>query len=356
MRFIPRYSLTENSVLAKPILGLRGEVLLESGVTMTDYYIKRLEEIGVNGAYVHDPVSEGLEVADAISDELRAETVRIISSIYTAPVKKHSNARLNALKIMKLAEQIVDEIIAQKDTVPNLIDIKTYDTYTFFHCVNTAVLCVLMGMEMDLPRYELVDLAYSSLMHDIGKLFIDNHIINKPGRLTADEYEVVKTHSEEGYKYIKNIYLASEMIARGLLDHHERYDGSGYPDNKKGREISLFGRIIGVADVYDALISDRPYRPGIFPVEAVEYIQGGSSSLFDFEIVSVFLKKVAPFPVGTCVLLSDGSAGIVMENIDGFLLRPLLRVFKSNGNSITPYELDLSQGSLDVTIVEVIKM
>ena len=356
MRYIPRYCLTEHAVLAKPILGLRGEVLLESGVKMTYPYIRRLERLGINGAYVEDPLSEGLEVVSAISDELRAQTVRLISSIYTAPAKKHSGARMNALRIMKIAEQIVDEILARKDSVVNLIDIKTYDAYTFFHCVNVAVLCVVIGLGTDLPRYELVDLAYSSLMHDIGKVFIENAIINKPGKLTDDEYATIKTHSREGYRYIKDKYLTPEIVARGVLDHHERVDGRGYPDGKRGKEISLFGRIIGVADVYDALISDRPYRKGLFPVEAVEYIQGGSGSNFDFDVVSMFSRKVAPFPTGTCVLLSDGTSAIVVENMEGFPLRPLLRVFKNEEQNVTPYELDLSKGSFDVTIVATLKM
>jgi len=355
MRYIPRNCLTEHAMLAKPILGSRGEVLLESGIKMTMPYIKRLERLGISGAYVEDPLSEGLEVVSAISDELRSDAVRLISSIYAAPVKKYSSARLNALKIMKIAEHIVDEIIAQRDTVVNLIDIKTYDSYTFFHCVNVAVLCVVIGLGLDLPKYELVDLAYSSLMHDIGKIFINKTIINKPGELTEDEYETVKTHSKEGYRYIKDKYLTPEMVARGVSDHHERVDGKGYPEGKKGTEISLFGRIIGVADVYDALISDRPYRKGLFPVEAVEYIQGGAGSNFDFDIVSVFSRKIAPFPIGACVLLSDGTSGIVVENTEGFPLRPLLRIFKHAGEDVTSYELDLKQSSFDVTIIETIR-
>ena len=356
MRYIPRYCLTENSVLAKSILGARGEVLLEAGIKMTPRYIRRLEQLGIRGAFVDDPISEGIEIADAISDELRSETIRLVSSIYTAPVRSHRSARSNALHMMRTAEQIVDDIIAHESTIVNLIDIKNYDAYTFFHCVNTTVLCVVIGLGMDLPRYELVDLAYASLMHDVGKLFIDSAIINKPGKLTADEYDLVKTHAEEGYSYLKDKYLSSEMIARGALDHHERISGNGYPDGKRGTEISLFGRIIGVADVYDALISDRPYREGLFPVDAVAYIQGGADKDFDFDVVSVFSHKIAPFPVGTCVKLSDGNTGIVMENIEGFLTRPLLRVFKSCENGIMPFELNLSEGSFDITIVEMLKI
>jgi len=356
MRFVPLYSLTEKSVLAKPIIGFGGQVLLATGVRMTKKYIKRLKGLGLTGAYVDDPLSEDIEIADAISEELRKDAVRLITSIYTSPGDNYMDELNNARQVAKMAEHIVEEIITQKDTVINLIDLKTYDTYTFYHCVNTAVLCVVMGLGMELPRDQLVDIAYASLLHDIGKVFIDSAIINKPAKLTAEEYEIVKTHSMEGYKYIKEKYYCTEKVARGVIDHHEKIDGTGYPNNKKGHKISLSGRMISVADVYDALTSDRSYRRGVFPAEAVEYIQSGAGSSFDFDVVTIFTKKVAPFPVGTCVLLSNDTAGIVVENHEGFLTRPLVRIFKSEGLVITPYDLDLSQDAYDVTIVEALKI
>lgn len=352
MRYIPRNCIQPEAELAKPILGPGGETLLHAGVKMTGKYIKRLEQLGIGGAYVNDPVSEDLEIVNALSDELRARTVRNIASTYSkAAQESRVNARGAGREITKLAENIVDEILDKGDVMLNLFDLKVYDSYTFFHCVNVTVLSVVIGIGLDLNRDSLVNLANAALLHDIGKVFIDSAIINKPGKLTDEEYEIIKGHPGKGYEYIKDMYLNPELTARGVLDHHERFDGKGYPDWKRGTEISGLGRIIAIADVYDALISDRPYRKGWFAVEAVEYIQGACGTQFDFDMVHVFSQKVAPFPVGTCVALSNGATALVMENFEGFSQRPLLKVFKQDQQMIEPYFLNLCSGALDTTIV-----
>ncbi len=351
MRYIPTNCILPEAELAKPILGPGGEILLHTGVKMSAAYIKRLAQLGINGAYVNDPISEDLEIVNALSDELRAQAVKSISSTYSKATQSSGDNRAAAREVMKMAESIVDEILSQGDVVLNLFDLKVYDSYTFFHCVNVTVLAVVIGMGLNLRRDNLIDLANASLLHDIGKVFISNHIINKRGALTDEEFNIVKKHPRDAYDYIKDKFLTPELTARGVLDHHERIDGSGYPEKKKSTQITEYGRIIAIADVYDALVSDRPYRNGWFAVEAVEYIQGGAGKFFDFDMVSVFTQKVAPFPVGTCVFLSNGAIGLVMENFEGFSQRPLLKVFKQDQQMIEPYYLNLCQNAFDITIV-----
>lgn len=351
MRYVPRNCILPDAVLAKPIFGTTGEALLQAGVKMTDKYVKSLERLGIGGAYVNDPISEDLQIISVLSDELRSEAIKNIASVYTTVPQEKGRAIEQARKISKTAEQIVNEIVSNGDVIPNLFDLKAYDSYTFFHCVNVTVLSIVIGLGMGFGNSKLVDLAIAALLHDIGKVFIDPAIINKRGALTDEEYAIVKKHPREGYEYIKDRYLIPELTARGVLDHHERVDGTGYPDWKHGTQISEFGRIIAVADVYDALISDRPYRNGWFAVEAVEYIEGNCDKLFDHEVVKMFSLKVAPFPVGISVLLSNGCVGLVMENFEGFAQRPLLKVFKQDEQMIDPYFLNLSEEAFDVTIV-----
>lgn len=356
MRYIPRNCIKPQAELAKPVLGPAGEILLHPGVKMTEKYIERLEKLGIGGAYVNDPISEDLEIVGAVSDELRAHAVKSISSLYSG-VSQNSgrNPRAEYREILQTAEQIVDEIISKGETMLNIFDLKVYDSYTFFHCVNVTVLSVVIGIGMGLERDTLVDLAYAALFHDIGKVFISPSIINKPGRLTDEEFAIVKKHPADGYEYIKKRYLTPELTARGVLDHHERIDGTGYPEWKRGTEITEFGRIIAIADVYDALVSDRPYRAGLFAVEAIEYIQGGSGKLFDFNMVQAFSRKVALFPVGTCVSLSNGDIGLVMENFEGFTQRPLLKVFRRGEELIKPFLLNLCKEAFDTTIVATVE-
>lgn len=358
MRYISRHCIQPDAILAKPILGPTGKVLLNEGVRMRPSYIRRLKDLGIPGAYVHDPLSEGVEVVSAISDELRMHAIRNISKTYSKAEAGKSVSQAAGDEMRKTAEQIVDEIINHGDVMLNLFDMKVYDSYTFFHCVNVTILAVVIGIGMDFNRRKLINLAYASLLHDIGKVFIDPAIINKPGRLTEDEYAIIKAHPQDGHDYVLDKFSQSitAASARGILEHHERPDGAGYPLQKAEGEISDLGKAIAIADVYDALISDRSYRKGVYPVEAMEHVLGNCGSQFDFAMASVFSQKVALFPVGTCVLLSNGATGLVTENFEGFTQRPTLKIFREDGVEVTPYMLSLKDEALDVTVVASVEL
>ncbi len=214
----------------------------------------------------------------------------------------------------------------------NMIDLKVFDDYTYSHSVNVAVLSIIIGVTMGLGRKELTKLGLGALLHDIGKVFIDKDIVNKPGKLTDEEFSSMKMHSKLGYDYVRDRFQLPVKSYVAVLDHHERYDGSGYPNSKKGDEISDFGKMIALADVYDALTSERPYRKALPPSEAMEYIMGNSQVHFDPELVKVFSRKVAPYPVGTLVKLSNGMTGLVVENYEAFCLR---RKSESSGRKET---------------------
>ncbi len=358
MRYVPRNCIQPNAVLAKPIHGVNGEVLLQEGVKMRINYIRRMEKLGIPGAYVHDALSEDMDIVSALSNELKAHAVKSISSCFSKIEQGKPLTQAETSNLMMTAEQIVDEILDQRGVMLNLLDLKVYDSYTYYHCVNVTVLSVVLGLGMDFPRTKLVNLAYAALLHDVGKVFVDPRIINLPRPLTPDEYAKVKLHPRLGYDYVKTYspMSMSRTVLMGVLDHHERVDGSGYPSAKAGSKITVFGRIIAVADVYDALTSDRPYRKGIFAVDAMEYIQGAANTQFDFNIVNTFSRKVALFPAGTCVMLSNGSVGLVLENFEGLTQRPLVRIFEEDGVAVDFYELDLSKERFDLTIISTVEM
>ena len=354
MRYISRNCIRPDAVLAKPILGPSGEVLLSAGVKMKASYIKRMERMGIAGAYVNDPVSEDLEIVNALSDELKTQAVQGITAAFSQAVKGRGNTQASGAALMKTAEQIVEEILAHGDVMLNLFDMKVFDSYTFFHSVSVTVLSVVIGLGLGFSRLMLVSTAYAALLHDIGKVLISAHIINKPSPLTPEEFEIVKKHPQDGYNYIKEKFslTVSELSARAVLEHHERVDGTGYPAGKTGDVITPIGKVIAVADVYDALVSDRPYRKGVFPVEAMEYIQGNCGTLFDFDVVNVFSQKAALFPVGSCVLLSNGLTALVMQTFEGLTQRPLVKVFMDGDIRLgEPYLVNLSEEALDVTVV-----
>jgi HD-GYP domain-containing protein (c-di-GMP phosphodiesterase class II) len=195
-------------------------------------------------------------------------------------------------------------------------------------------------------------LGLAAIMHDIGKVFVPKKILNKNAALTKDEFEVVKKHSYLGYSYIKDNTEIPSMSYVGILQHHEKFNGTGYPFNLNGDKISQFGRIVSIVDVYDALTSNRSYRNAASPSEAIEFIMGNSGNSFDPVLVDIFCKKVAPYPIGTSILLSDNRIGLVIQNYEDCCTRPVVKIYKHGNKKVKPYIIDLKndKNAMSVTI------
>lgn len=356
MRYVPIGAVRENMILAKNIYGEQGQLLLNAGCKILNKHLESMISIGFAGVYIQDSLSEDIEIESIISDELRRKTVDGVKNVFISiGNNERHNDQFEELK--KRIEAILEEILNNDNLMINMTDLKTFDEYTYQHSVNVAVLSMVIGTTLKLNDKELFNLGLAALLHDIGKIFVNKGVLNKPGKLDADEMEKMGKHPRLGYEYLKSRYEFSVSTCLGVLDHHERYDGTGYPNNKKGKDISLFGRIINVADVYDALTAKRPYRNGFLPSEAMEYIMGGSGSYFDPEIVEVFIRKIAPYPLGTCIRLSNGYEGIVVKNFQESSLRPSMRVYKIDGESVEPFIINLKDDNeyLSSVIIEVVK-
>lgn len=355
MRFVPTFCLREGMILGDNLYGGGGELLLVQDTVLTQDYIHSIRKLNYNGIYVDDDISRDIHIVNIINERVRTQTIKVIKDIFICtengnPVTKQ---KFNTMKIQ--IELIVDEILKNKNIMINMVDLKVFDSYTYFHSVNVAVLSIVLGTSIGFGKKELCNLGFAALLHDIGKVFIKKEILNKDGILSEEEFEEIKKHPSLGCEYVKKglgVTLSSKM---GILDHHERYSGGGYPNDFKGEDISLFGRIIALADVYDALTSDRPYRKAVIASEVIEYIMGSSGTLFDPELVKVFITKIAPYPIGTCVKLSNGLVGIVIENYESYCLRPKIRIFKDGDTEVSPYEIRLADnGALNITVIDVV--
>jgi HD-GYP domain-containing protein (c-di-GMP phosphodiesterase class II) len=350
MRFVPASCLRTGMKIAKTLYGSNSEKLLAEGVVLNKILIDCIRRLSFPGVYINDDLSKDIDIINTISDELRIETMHGIKKIFVE-AKNPMDPRERTESISGQVDSIVDELLANKNMMVNMIDLKCFDNYTYLHSVNVAVLAIVTGISMELDRVTLSRLGLSGILHDIGKVFVDKRIINKPGVLTDGEFEVMKRHSLLGYNYAKEKFRLPSSSYNGILDHHEKFDGMGYPKGKSGSSISLFGRIITVSDIYDALTSERPYRKALSPSEAMEYIMGNSASMFDPQIAGTFIRKVAPYPVGTTVKLSNGCTAIVLENFEAFCLRPRVRVYKINDRDVAPFELNLMD---DFTLLNVV--
>lgn len=306
MRYVPIFCLRKNMILGVSLYGHNNELMLREGTELTNFYIDKIKELKYNGLYIIDDLSENIEISRVISDTLRREVIKGAKHIFLETGLNDIKATKNSAKdIQKMILEIIDNVLNNKDLMINMIDLKLYDNYTYYHSANVAVLSLLIGVALKLSQKQLYELCLGALMHDIGKVFIQKNIIKKPGKLTSEEYDNIKNHPELGSKYIKNIFSIPDDAIKGIEDHHERFDGNGYPKKTSKEQISLYGRIISIADVYDALTSDRPYRKGIPSSEAIECIVGGSGTQFDHKIVEIFVSKIATYPLSTCIDMAD---------------------------------------------------
>lgn len=355
MRFVPTYCLREGMILGDNLYNNYGDLMLSKGTVLTKEYVKSIERLQYNGVYIDDDISKDIQIINIISDSVRAQTVKSIKDVFIHCEKDSPDVKPDLKKAKLLIENIVDEIFTNKHLMVNMIDMKVFDDYTYYHSVNVAVLSIVLGMALKMERDELCNLGFAALLHDIGKVFVSRDILNKAGRLTPGEFEEIKTHSLLGCNHIKKGYGVANSTYMAILDHHEKYEGGGYPNNLRGDNISWYGRIISVADVYDALTSDRPYRKALLPSDAMEYVMASTTIQFDPKVVEVFVKKIAPYPIGTCVKLSNGLTGIVVENYEHLCMRPRIRIFMDHDRDVEPYEIELADHkSLNITVIEIV--
>ena len=358
MRFVPTFCLREGMIVGQNLYNQNGSIIITKNTAVEQLYIDRIKKFGYSGIYIEDDISKDIRIKNVIDENLRMKAVQNVKKTF---IESYNRDRIPDKCISEskvLIENIVEDILNNKNLMVNVIDLKVYDDYTFYHSTNVATLSIVIGAAMDLKKKELYELGLGSLFHDIGKVFIQKEILNKKGKLTDEEYMKIKKHSSLGYKYLKSNSKIPIRSYEAALQHHERFDGNGYPNQITGEKIDLFGRIVAIADVYDALTSDRPYRKALLPSEAIEYIMANGGSMFDTEIIKVFVKKIAPYPVGMCVRLSNGMKGIVCKNYDDAIIRPRIRVFENENNEkIKPFIADLRNDKkyFSVTIVGIIE-
>lgn len=329
MRRIKITCAKPGDILGYPIFRKDGAILLNTGVKLTKEYIEQLKSLGITHIYIQDEISQDIEISDPISIQTKIEALRVIADTYHRSCK---GLTLDSGAIRKVVNDIVDEILSSDQVLLNLRDIRSFDNYLFSHSLGVTVLSIVIGKNLKRDERFLRDLGIGCMLHDIGKIDIPKEILDKPEKLTEEEFEIVKFHTHYGYRRIVDqdgeIPATSAHVA---WEHHERIDGSGYPRGLSGEKIHIFSKIASVADVYDAMTTHRVYRKAYPPNEAVEFIMGGSGTLFDYDIVKAFLKSIAPYPVGDLVQLNTGEVAIVIDINREFPLRPVVRIIRENG-------------------------
>lgn len=252
---------------------------------------------------------------------------------------------LNAEDALPIVEEISNSILRNPGALISLTRLKNKDDYTYMHSVAVCALMVALARQLGLDEEHTRQAGLAGLMHDIGKMAISQEILNKPGKLTNEEYATVKNHPVEGHKLLSGGAGIGQITLDVCLHHHEKVDGSGYPDGLAAEQISLDAKMGAVCDVYDAITSNRPYKSGWEPAESLRKMAEWSAGHFDPVIFQAFVKVVGIYPVGSLVRLESNRLGAIIEQTDKSLLTPVVMVFFSiKSNARIPLEIvDLSK-------------
>ncbi len=334
MRKINISNCQAGMTLGKAVYYDGSSMLIDEGTVLTPSHLAQIASLGITELYIHDNFSKDIEVKDVIRDITRLEAILFMKqtmekySLEGMPPSGH---------IISIVDKILNDILDSEEIIVNLMDIKTFDGYTFSHSVNVCILSLIIGIKLKLGQAELQELGVGALLHDIGKVLIPTEILNKKASLSNDEFEVIKRHSKLGYDILKNIPGISDKSALVALNHHERCDGKGYPMALHKEEIHLYSKIVAVTDIFDALTSDRIYRKKMGTFNAINYLESINNMLLDSQILGCFLNVIPPYPIGTEVTLSSGEKGIVCGLNKSHI--PIVRLnVNADGTSKYPYE------------------
>ncbi|MGP7816327.1 HD-GYP domain-containing protein [Niallia sp. 01092] len=354
MRLVGTKNIVDGVILAKPIYNERGKILINSGIKLDNKMIKRLMELGISYLYIEDPRTDDIYPVPCISDDLKKEAMQTIEKNFTDIKNKASKSRFIMMEkatpnFKELISRVLEELRDHQELFSMMSDVFLYDDYIFSHSLNVTVYALAVGIELKLSSKQLEVLGLGAILHDVGKINIPLDILLKPGKLTEQEFETIKSHAETGYLMLKDVPNMPLLAAHCAFQHHERVNGTGYPRGIKGDEIHLFGKILAVADVFDAITSNRVYRQAMLPHEALEILYSGINRLYDTKIVEAFRRAIILYPNGLGVSLSSGEKGVVCRQNKGLNERPVVRVLEKNGEEVTPYEIDLKE-SLSVII------
>lgn len=353
MLYLSSETLQPGMILAKDIDYCSTDntisTLLYEGEILNQNYINKILYYNIPGIYIEGKTVKSKTVKPYLDKRVEDKSLSEIVDIFSKFKEKDGKIDSTAVdQISEIIYELTAEILPQKGLAHNIIEFKNYDDYTYQHCLNVAILNISTGVTLGLDEHMLYELGICGILHDIGKMLIPIEIINKPGKLTSEEFEIIKMHPMNAVNQLRDI--VSHEVLKGIESHHEKLNGSGYPYRIIGEGIPLYGKITAICDVYDALTSDRSYRRTCFPGEVIEYMMGSVDTLFDYEVLKNFLKSIVAYPVGTFVKLSNGIIGIVVKNYHENILRPVVRIINPDDSYGENIDLLHNRNFMNVTI------
>ena len=349
--------LEEGMKLGQQIRDSSGRILIQQGTQLEGHYIQYLEEHGINSIFIQEGEDDGLSVELSEKAKRAVERTRVEDPAKLSlreDVKKRVGEGVRFLydntsseHFLETTNNVSEELIRainKYDAVAiDIAQLKISDEYTFKHSVDVASLSMIIGKKYGLKRDQMREIGIAGLLHDVGKSKIPKEILNKPGKLTDEEFQKMKFHSLYGYRILEENSGFPVSIKSGVLQHHEKMNGRGYPMGVSAEKIHPYARIISVADVYDALVTERPYKKGFPKKDAIEIIMTMTDDL-EMKAIKSFLTSVILYPVDSIVKLSNGEYAKVVENYPDYPLRP--KVVAAESGAIYDLNNDMSCQSI----------
>lgn len=360
-----------------------GHTLLGPGVALTDDYIGRLRELGWGAVWIDDPDTRDIPYDHVLSEATRLATTSEILNTFaltareTADLRSASTREIRAAlksprfqggyedhpavqRLLGQADVVVTEVL-DRPVLTGLGSLRSHDTYTFQHCLDVTATATVLGRLAGYDRPTLRKLAVGCILHDIGRVFLDDALLGKRGPLTPEEARRIQEHTVLGYLFLRDTLRVGVLAAHVAYQHHERQDGAGYPRGLTGTnrithgleihvpgQITPLAEIAAIANFHDSRSTDRPYRKGAPPDQVWQMIRNGVGTRFNRELAEVFLSVLPPFPVGTRIVVKDGEwegyTGVVVRAGRERKDRPVVRLLSgAGGGRVEPFEVDLTK-------------
>ncbi len=343
-------------VLGRAVYDIRGQPVLDVGHQLTEENLGLLARSGAAEVLIEDPRVADVPVGSLFPADLEAKAVQALHVLLV--LKQGITEGIGSTDLVGIrasVHQMIQRLFPAPLGDPDLGGCSSLQGYDYVHPVKVTGLVLLIGREAGLGQEDLLRLGMAAMLQNIGYLALPPGILEKAGPLAEDDWQQVRRHPQYGAAMLESSGLDASVIL-AIRQHHERWNGAGYPGKLKGEDISLLARIIAMADTYHSLLSKRPHRAAFKPHEAVEFIVAYSGELFDPHLVQIFARRIPQYPAGLAVKLSTGEVGIVSSPNTGHIARPVVRVCSIGGQPLRqPYDLDLSEPqNMDKLIIEVL--
>ena len=358
--FFRRSLAIKDEVMIDKIIkhGIR-EVYIDTdkGLDVADAPTREEVALAVEAAVEQLLSEDGEEDPDGLRREemarakgVRKEAEKVIGTVMHDVLE---GKRINIAQVDAVVERMIDSVFDNQSAMMCLSRLKTRDEYTFQHSVNVCIFMIAFCRAIGFDRAATTEVGTGALLHDVGKMKVPRDILNKPSRLTEEEFALMQSHVTHSYQVLKEERGIPASAITVAFEHHERHDGTGYPLGLKGDKITRVGQMAAIVDVYDAITSDRCYHTGVDPAEALRKLYEWSEFHFCRELVQHFIKCVGIYPLGTMVRLESGYLAVVVRPADGSMVKPMVRlVYDTRKNSkMAPRDLFLSDAGVNDRIV-----